>query len=86
MIGAMSYFGAMLLFATMRYGEQSEKERYWSRLFPALVLSVIGADLQFNVANMYVLSSLPSHQQSLAGGIFNTITKVGTAVGLGIFA
>jgi hypothetical protein len=33
---------------------------------------------------MYVLSSLPSSQQSLAGGIFNTITKVGTAVGLGI--
>jgi predicted MFS family arabinose efflux permease len=54
MIGAMSYFGAMLLFATMRYGDQTEKQRYWSRLFPALVLSVIGADLQFNVANVCV--------------------------------
>jgi hypothetical protein len=33
---------------------------------------------------MYVLSSLPSSQQSLAGGIFNTIIKIGTAIGLGI--
>jgi len=33
---------------------------------------------------MYVMSSLPPHQQSIAGGIFNTITKVCAAVGLGI--
>lgn len=32
------------------------------------------------------MSSLPPHQQSLGGGIFNTVTKVWTAVGLGISA
>src|ERR1700712_183308 len=35
---------------------------------------------------MYVMSSLPPHQQSLAGGIFNTVTKICSAVGLGISA
>lgn len=35
---------------------------------------------------MYVMSSLPPNQQSLAGGIFNTVTKICSAVGLGISA
>ena len=33
---------------------------------------------------MYVLSSLPAHQQSIAGGMFNTITRLATTVGLAI--
>lgn len=80
-IGALSYLGSVLLLATMKTGSS-----YWAFIFPALLLSVIGADLQFNVANMYVMSSLPPHQQSLAGGIFNTVTKLCSAVGLGISA
>lgn len=32
------------------------------------------------------MSSLPPAQQSLAGGIFNTVTKICSAVGLGISA
>src|SRR5260370_42523140 len=35
---------------------------------------------------MYVMSSLPPTQQSLAGGIFNTVTKICSAIGLGISA
>jgi hypothetical protein len=35
---------------------------------------------------MYVMSSLPPGKQSLAGGIFNTVTKACSAVGLGISA
>jgi len=33
---------------------------------------------------MYVMQSLPSHQQALAGGIFNTIYRLGAAIALGI--
>jgi hypothetical protein len=33
---------------------------------------------------MYVMQSLPSHQQSLAGGIFNTLIRLGSTVALGI--
>ena len=33
---------------------------------------------------MYVMSSLPSHEQSIAGGIFNTVSKLCNNLGLGI--
>jgi hypothetical protein len=33
---------------------------------------------------MYVMSSLPPSQQSLAGGIFNTVSKLVSNIGLGI--
>jgi hypothetical protein len=33
---------------------------------------------------MYVMSSLPKHQQSVAGGIFNTAAKLALSIGLGI--
>ncbi|TVY73148.1 putative MFS-type transporter [Lachnellula suecica] len=80
-IGAIAYVGAALLLATMKADSS-----YWAFIFPSLLLSVVGADLHFNVANMYVMSSLPPGQQSLAGGIFNTVTKLCSAVGLGISA
>jgi nitrate/nitrite transporter NarK len=50
-IGALSYLGSVLLLATMKEGST-----YWAFIFPSLLLSVIGADFQFNVANV----SLPS--------------------------
>ncbi|KIM96098.1 hypothetical protein OIDMADRAFT_44850 [Oidiodendron maius Zn] len=78
-IGSVAYFGASLLLALMR-GDHV----YWPFIAPSLALAVIGADLQFNVANMYVMSSLPPEKQSLGGGIFNTVTKICGAVGLAI--
>jgi hypothetical protein len=36
------------------------------------------------LVQMYVMQSLPSHQQALAGGIFNTIFRLGSAVSLGL--
>jgi nitrate/nitrite transporter NarK len=44
-IGAIAYFFAAILLALMK-----ESNAYWPFIFPSLILSVIGADLQFNVA------------------------------------
>jgi hypothetical protein len=33
---------------------------------------------------MYVMQSLPAHQQSLAAGIFSMLIRLGTTIGLGI--
>ena len=33
---------------------------------------------------MYVMQSLPPHQQALAGGIFNTIFRLSSAIALGL--
>ncbi|KAI0889029.1 MFS general substrate transporter [Annulohypoxylon maeteangense] len=78
-IGAICYLGASLLFSFMK-----PDSNYWAFMFPALILNVAGADFQFNVANMYVMQSLPKHQQSLAGGIFNVVIRLANAAVMGI--
>lgn len=79
LVGTLGYTGAFLLFAVNR-----RNDSYWAFFFPGFVLMVVGADLQFNVANMYVVSSLPPEQQSIAGGIFQTVTKLCQTIGYGI--
>ncbi|KAF2002487.1 MFS general substrate transporter [Amniculicola lignicola CBS 123094] len=78
-IGALAFMFSFILAAAQRYGDS-----YWAFSFPALCLCVIGADFQFNVGNMYVVSSMPSNRQSMAGSIFQTLTRLCTAVGMGI--
>lgn len=78
-IGALAYTTSFLILSFMK-----EDAIYWAFIFPALVLVVVGADIQFNVTNMYVMSSLPASQQSIAGGIFNTVSKLCNNLGLGI--
>lgn len=46
-IGSLAYLLSVILLATM-----SKDSSYWAFIFPAALLSVIGADLQFNVANV----------------------------------
>lgn len=46
-IGAFAYTACFLLAAVNRHGDS-----YWAFIFPALCLSVIGADFEFNVANV----------------------------------
>ncbi|KAL4959593.1 major facilitator superfamily-domain-containing protein [Aspergillus stella-maris] len=79
-IGAVSYLASFLLLALM----QPIRYYYWAFIFPSLVLAVVGADLQFNVANSYVMSSLPRSQQSLAGGILSAVNKLLSNIALSI--
>ena len=46
-MGALAYLGSSLLLAVMK-----TENTYWAFIFPSLLLSVIGADLHFNVANV----------------------------------
>ncbi|KAJ5195225.1 uncharacterized protein N7498_008663 [Penicillium cinerascens] len=78
-IGALAYTTSFLILSFME-----EDAIYWAFIFPAITLVVVGADIQFNVTNMYVMSSLPPSQQSIAGGIFNTVSKLCNNLGLGI--
>lgn len=45
--GALSYLAANLLLSLMH-----ADSNYWAFMFPALILNVVGADFQFNVANV----------------------------------
>ncbi|KAK9319330.1 major facilitator superfamily domain-containing protein [Lipomyces orientalis] len=55
---------------------------YWAMAFPAICLSVVGADLAYNVANLHTLSAVPPESQSSASGIFNTVIQLTAAVGI----
>jgi MFS family permease len=81
----MMIVGALgLAIASALLSAMSEHDSYWAFTFPALILSVVGADFEFTVTNMYVMSSLPSEQQSVAGGLFNTVSRLAATVGIGI--
>jgi MFS family permease len=78
-IAASSYTLAYLLYALNKTSYP-----YWAMLFLGQIFSVIGVDLQFNVVNMYVMSSLKKEQQSVAGGLFQMTTRLCSTVGMGI--
>lgn len=78
-VGTVAYTAAFLLLAFNR-----QSSSYWAFSFPAFTMMVVGADLEFNVANMYVMSSLPPAQQSIAGGIFQTVTRLCMTIGFGV--
>ena len=62
-MGSASYIASILLYALMK-----PASLYWAFVFPALVLSVVGADFHFNVANVKVPLSqlLPVFSPSLS--------------------
>ncbi|KAK8011677.1 hypothetical protein PG990_010642 [Apiospora arundinis] len=80
-IGAAGFTISFLLAAVQRSGAS-----YWAFTFPAFVIVVFGTDFEFNVVNMYVVSSLPKSQQSIASSVFQTTIKLATVLGLGICA
>ncbi|KAK4692780.1 hypothetical protein P7C71_g4493, partial [Lecanoromycetidae sp. Uapishka_2] len=55
---------------------------YWEAAFPAIILNTIGADASFTISNLLITSSFPADTQALAGGVFNTISQLGNAVGM----
>ncbi|KAK3935976.1 aminotriazole resistance [Diplogelasinospora grovesii] len=80
-VGAAAFTISFLLVAVQRSGAS-----YWAFTFPALAIVVVGTDLEFNVVNMYVVSSLPKSQQSIASSVFQTTIKLAVTIGLGVFA
>ena len=55
---------------------------YWAFGFPAAITSVFGADFVFACGTIFVARVSLPHEQSLAGGLFQTLTQLGTAIGL----
>ncbi|KAK9240280.1 major facilitator superfamily-domain-containing protein [Lipomyces kononenkoae] len=78
MVIAMTAF----LVSALLWALQPLSLTYWAMAFPAICLSVVGADLSFNVANMHILSAVPVELQSSASGILNTVKQIAVSVGL----
>lgn len=57
---------------------------YWAYIFPAMILSVFGADTLYPTLMIYTSKSLPPEDQALGGALINAVGQVGRAVGLAI--
>ncbi|PPQ78955.1 hypothetical protein CVT25_002284 [Psilocybe cyanescens] len=76
-IGAGATASACLLFAIIRPGTT-----YWAYAFNASYLSVMGADFVFSAGTLFIAKFSLPHEQSVSGALFNTMTQLGTAVGV----
>ncbi|KAJ7119229.1 hypothetical protein C8R43DRAFT_1137115 [Mycena crocata] len=75
--GTLTTTLAPLLFALIR-----PSAVYWAFGFPAAVCSVVGADFLFAAGMLFVANAVGEGEQSLAGGVFQTMTQLGTTFGV----
>lgn len=68
---------AALLFALM-----NPNVTYWAFGFPGAILAVVGADFVFAGGTLFIAKVSLPHEQSLAGAVFQTMTQLGTSVGV----
>jgi MFS family permease len=57
---------------------------YWAFGFPAMCLSVLGADALFPSLLLFIAQRVPKEDQALGGATINCVGQVGRAVGLAI--
>ncbi|KAG8911662.1 hypothetical protein FRC00_006055 [Tulasnella sp. 408] len=78
-IGCTATGVACLLFANI-----VPHATFWAFGFPSATLVVFGADFVFATGSIFVAKVALPEEQSLAGGVFNTLMQVGGAIGLAI--
>ncbi|THV03627.1 MFS general substrate transporter [Dendrothele bispora CBS 962.96] len=57
---------------------------YWAFGFPSAIVAVFGGDFVFAAGTLFIAKISEPDEQSLAGGLFQTLTQLGTAFGLAI--
>ena len=74
LLGSGAWVGNSLLFALAPEGAN-----YWAYVFPAMIFATMGIDLVYNVANIFITTSLPQSRQGLAGALINSLLYLGIA-------
>lgn len=59
---------------------------YWKAAFPAILCLSPAADMLFTISNLVITERFPARTQGLAGGVFQTVSQIGKAVGLALSA
>ncbi|KAF2840087.1 drug resistance protein [Patellaria atrata CBS 101060] len=80
MFGTLCVGIACLLFAV----PISTNTTYWAYGFPAMCLSVFGADTLYPCLTLFTAQSLPHEDQAMGGGLINAVGQVGRSIGLAI--
>ena len=74
LIGGLGWMLTSLLFALAPEGAS-----YWAYVFPSMIGATVGIDVTFNVANIFITTSLSQSRQGLAGALINTLLYLGIA-------
>ena len=74
LIGGMGWIVTSLLFALAPEGAN-----YWAFVFPSMIGATVGIDVTFNVANIFITTSLSQSRQGLAGALINSLLYLGIA-------
>ena len=74
LISGLGWILNSLLFALAPTGAN-----YWAYIFPAMIGATIGIDVTYNVANVFITTSLPQREQGLAGALINSLVFLGIA-------
>lgn len=75
----IGYMVSVLLFALI-----PESFSYWAYIFPAMLGSTLGVDITYSVSNVFITTSLPKHQQGVAGAIVWVVIFLGIGFFLGV--
>ena len=74
LISGLGWILTSLLFALAPEGGS-----FWAYILPAMIGATIGIDIAFNVANIFITTTLPGRHQGLAGALANSILYLGIA-------
>ena len=74
LVGGGAWVGNSLLFALAPQGAN-----YWAFVFPAMICATMGIDIIYNVANIFITTSLSQSRQGLAGALINSLLYLGIA-------
>jgi hypothetical protein len=82
------YFAAVGTFltgcASIYFAVMDPSAPYWAVGFPSACLVVLGADFTFASGTMFICKVSPPSEQSVAGGLFQAMTQIGSAIGLSV--
>ncbi|KAL9125534.1 MAG: hypothetical protein Q9217_005273 [Psora testacea] len=74
LIAGLGWCLTSLLFALAPEGAN-----YWAYIFPAMIGATVGIDITFNVANIFISTSLSHSRQGLAGALISSLLYLGIA-------
>ncbi|EMD58837.1 hypothetical protein GGP41_000644 [Bipolaris sorokiniana] len=76
--------GAAFILSTLLFAIIPAEFNFWAWIFTAMICATLGIDITYNVANIFITTSLPKARQGLAGSFMNSILFLGIAVFLSL--
>ena len=67
---------ALASVAALLFGLIDPNAPYWAFGFPAAITSVFGADFVFAAGTLFIAKISKPHEQSVSGGLFQTMIQV----------